>query len=500
MGLEHDGDRRPRGSFRSRGDAALTILLLTAFALLLRLPYLGDANADIDEQLYSLIGNAILHGQLPYVDLWDRKPFGLFLLYAFAHAVGGPSPLAYQLLGAGFAVLGALLTRHLALLLVDRTIATGSGVLYLILMTLYGAHSGQSELFHVPAMLAMAILVRDPDHPHALRRALIAMAIGGLALQVKYTVLPQCAFFGLWALWGDWRRHGQLPRLVKLAATFAILGLLPTVLVGLFYLVIGEWQAFWFANFVSFFLRQPAEMGRNVLNFRLFLMPLITLVLLGLYGRFRVGLFRGNGTYRYFWAMLAASAATVFLPSTIYAYYFAALIPAAILVALSVFGARRPWGPLAMASMALLLGFLVYFPTRMESSRETRAGMAQLVETVAPLVDDKDRCLWVHDGPTALYEQSGSCLPTRFIYPDHLNNALERDALGMRQIDEVNRILRHRPPAIVTADTPYTEQNAEVLALVHETIRQHYVLAQRAKLQARTISVWKRRDAAVGAP
>ena len=121
--------------------------------------------------------------------------------------------------------------------------------------------------------------------------------------------------------------------------------------------------------------------------------------------------------------------------------------------------------------------------------------MEQLSETIAPLVDDKSRCLWVFDGPTALYRETGSCLPTRFIYPDHLNNALERDALGIRQIDEVRRILAQRPPAIVTADIPFTAQNEDVRALVTETVSTEYELALRAGIQVRTISVWVHRDA-----
>ena len=63
----------PQTGFGSRADAVSVVLLLTVSALVIRLPFLGDANADIDEQLYSLIGNAMLDGKLPFVDLWDRN-------------------------------------------------------------------------------------------------------------------------------------------------------------------------------------------------------------------------------------------------------------------------------------------------------------------------------------------------------------------------------------------------------------------------------------------
>ena len=137
---------------------------------------------------------AFVSGQLPFVDLWDRKPFGLFLLFGLADASGLPAPWSYQLFATIFIVLGALLLRRLALLLVDTTTAGVLAVLYIVLMTIYGSHSAQTEIYHVPAMLGMALLVRDTSHPEALKRACIAMAIGGVALQVKYTVVPQCLF------------------------------------------------------------------------------------------------------------------------------------------------------------------------------------------------------------------------------------------------------------------------------------------------------------------
>ena len=199
-------------------------------------------------------------------------------------------------------------------------------------------------------------------------------------------------------------------------------------------------------------------------------------------------------TYAFYAAWLLASLATVFLPSTVYAYYYAALVPATILLALPFLDRR---GPLRLAPMlaAIAICFsLLYYGTRVDATQRSRAGMAQLVATISPLVDDRTRCLWIFDGPTALYRETGSCLPTRFIYPDHLNNALERDALGVRQIEEVRRILSRPPPVIVTADIPFTTQNEEVKALVMRTVARDYERRSHARIHARTISVWVLRD------
>ena len=52
--------------------AALAIVLAV---LATRGVWFGDAAADFDEQLYSFIGWRMTHGDLPYVEVWDRKAF-----------------------------------------------------------------------------------------------------------------------------------------------------------------------------------------------------------------------------------------------------------------------------------------------------------------------------------------------------------------------------------------------------------------------------------------
>ncbi len=48
--------------------------------------------------LFARVGQRILAGDLPYVDIWDRKPPRLFFAYPII-ALGSSSPLAYRLTG-----------------------------------------------------------------------------------------------------------------------------------------------------------------------------------------------------------------------------------------------------------------------------------------------------------------------------------------------------------------------------------------------------------------
>ncbi|WP_379920822.1 ArnT family glycosyltransferase [Erythrobacter sp. R86502] len=467
---------------------------LALFTVIIRAAWFGDHNADTDEQLYSLIGNAMLEGRLVFVDLWDRKPFGLFALFALAHAIGGPGPEAYQVMGGLFTFGGAWLTYRLARHMVNPSTAAGAGLLYIVLTAIYGAYSGNSEVFFIPMMLATAVLVRDPAHPRAVMRMLAAMLIGGAALQVKYTVLPQCVFFGLWGLWGQYRQGAAPVRLVLLAAVSAALGLLPTALVAAYYAALGHLDAFVFANFLSFFDRIPSGSGRLRQTIAVFLVPLAGLALGGINAARRSGRTGFSQTYVFSLLWLAASLASVFLPADIYRYYLAALVPATILVSLPLFAPSPPGTQINLPMLLLVALYLLLMPSQYAATQESRAATERLAGAIAPHIDPAaGRCLLVFDGPTSLYRLTNSCLPSRLVYPDHLNNALERKALGVSQEGEVARLLATRPPVIVTADRPFTPQNRDAKRLVDDAIARDYQAIAQETLDRRVITAWQLR-------
>ncbi|BCI72928.1 hypothetical protein SPKIRA_37580 (plasmid) [Sphingomonas paucimobilis] len=70
------------------GGQGTVLLLLTLVALVARARTFGNPVIGFDEQFYLLVGDRVLHGALPYVDIFDRKPIGLFLLYAGARSLG----------------------------------------------------------------------------------------------------------------------------------------------------------------------------------------------------------------------------------------------------------------------------------------------------------------------------------------------------------------------------------------------------------------------------
>lgn len=72
------------------------LFLLTFF---LRLPYFFDSVIGWDESTYTLMGQDLLNGHLPYTHLWEVKPPLVFLFYALFINLFGKSILAIRLGG-----------------------------------------------------------------------------------------------------------------------------------------------------------------------------------------------------------------------------------------------------------------------------------------------------------------------------------------------------------------------------------------------------------------
>ncbi len=479
--------------FLSHHSDTIALLALAIVTIAVRAIWWGDPASDFDEQLYSLVGLHMLEGQWPYADLWDRKPVGLFLVYALAHAIGGPGPEAYQVLAGLAAFIAAVLTYLIAKRLTGVWTAFITTCLMLVMLSIYGGRSGQSEVFFIPLMLGMVWMLRDPRDSSFEERAYMAMLLGGFALQVKYTVLPQCIVLGLYALVQLWRKGLGIRVVVSRAIHFAVLGIVPTAAVFLMYLLMGHGDEWLFANVQSFFLRDAGEVGRFSVTAMSYGLACIMLILGGYYAAVRIIGPDDTETYRLVLIWAASCLATVLLPGTTYFYYYAALVPAAALSAIPLLDARGP-GKWAAGVVLVLLAVIFLRPDiRYAEARDRADAINRMAEIIAPHVSKDGPCLWVHDGPTALYAKTSSCLPTPIIYPDHLNNALEAKALPVDPLAETASVLRSTPAVIVTADTPVSPRGQAVTDVVRTALDSGYEPLHQEVVHGRAISVWLKR-------
>jgi hypothetical protein len=142
-----------------------------------------------DQGIYALIGEGVLHGKLPYRDLWDFKPPGIYFIYAIAQALFGKSMLAVRLLEiAGLVGLMFAFGRLGQTFFDNRTAGyLGGAVAALIHAQLEFWHTAQPETFG--GFLTVYALVAT-THDYARRRRFFGWALVGALFGGAFLLKP----------------------------------------------------------------------------------------------------------------------------------------------------------------------------------------------------------------------------------------------------------------------------------------------------------------------
>jgi hypothetical protein len=443
-----------------------------AFAIVSRFSVFGDTNYFNDEYFYFQGGLRLWQGELPYVDVWDRKGPGLFLTYALAGAFSS-SVIAYQTLALLFAGATAWCVAAIARRFTTPTGAALGGTLYLVLLVFFGGGGGQSPVFYNlwVALAALGVLRARPaiDRSETPPALYAAMASAGFALTFKQTAICESLFLGLFALWRLRQAGVAPPRLAGIALILAAAGIAPMALFAAFYALAGHFAEFWHAMVTANLAKSYNPAGdatKRIATLAMLFAPALLPALIG-----AVQAARGNATPRLFLAgwLVAALAGFAVVPNFYEHYLLPVCLPVSVAAA-AAFGAKRParlYG-IALIVFGLLLGPAFDLTTRSQS-RTAMAAMAADIRASAPAPR-----LLVYEGPVDLYRQVGVYPPTALYYPLHLYFPAEHNVSHVPTADATRSILAWRPTAVVTYRAmPAYEENQATARLVHAYIAEN---------------------------
>ncbi|WP_394654110.1 hypothetical protein [uncultured Sphingomonas sp.] len=474
-----------------RPGIALTLLLAIAFAV--RAHDFGNPVIHVDEQYYLLVGDRLLGGAIPYLDLWDRKPPGLFLLFAAMRMLPGDGIIAYQVTATLFAaVTGWLIALGGRRLGATTVGAVAAGVAYIVWLSFLSGRGGQSPVFYNLFMAGGGLLTLGlparaaaGDRRGIVISGAVACLLAGLAIQVKYTPVVEGAMFGLAHLW-YLHRAGARPVWVAAAGlAWMALGALPTLAVVAWYRAQGPavFDAFWFANFTSVTLRRGYPMAKIVARLvgtGAQLSVLAICVVASLRARPRAAETR----LTFLW-LIAALIAFAMIGAFFDHYALPLLVPIAVLAAPAL-------GGLAIARWALAGAAAILAVLHMANDPDERASAYGAARILA--AHRGAGCPYVFAGDSILYHLARSCIPTPYAFPSTLAYEPERGAVGIDEAAEVARILATRPPVIVTFDVPLAPWNLRSQALVTAVTAADYRLAGQFPREGRMLLVYVRRD------
>ncbi len=427
---------------------SLAVILLIA-TLLIRLPSFGDPNYHVDESFYLLFGERMQAGAIPYQDVWDRKPAGLFVLYWIFAALGGliPVHLAAMLVSWGTALCIARIAQTLA-----GGLAAGlAGIAYLAMQQVFHGGGGQAPVFYNCLMAAAALLTLRRLLGHSgLQAAYGAMLLCGLSLTIKPTTLFEGGLFGICLVLCRYKDTANLSAAARHASALMLIAAAPTLVILAAFAATGHLATYWFATIQSIFLVTPppleVQIGRT-LQMALLSGLLLFCAAAGVLSRFRQH--RGERVALTFLAAwIAAGACAVFGLANFHTHFMLSwLVP--LSVAAGLYFDRARVGPLV--GICVIAFPLVMAGPQLDRARMSRATFDEAATLIQPLLGGG--CLFAFEAPPMLYQATQSCLPTSRLFPEHLNNGQEARATGLDATVEVRRILASRPSVIAMSRT-----------------------------------------------
>lgn len=474
-------------SWPARGETAKALLLLALFALAVRGWTFGNPLVHVDDQFYLFVGERMLHGAMPYTDLWDRKPVGLFLIYELASAAFGDGVIGYQLLAWLSVSFTALMLFVMARRLVRFWPALAGAAAYVAWLPLFGGIGGQAPVFYnLPvagaAMLTLAQVSRGGAGSLTLAGCL-AMLLMGIALQIKYSAVFEGIYFGLCLLWAGWKAGRRPARLAGDAMVWIGCALAPTLAAFIVYWRLGEAWLFVHANFVSV-LADEVPLAPGLVRLFWQVLGLTPFWLCGwlAFRHWRAAAEHGRREALWLLGWAAAAFGGYLAFGNWFDHYVLPLLAPFSLVAALAFA--------IVARMRLAAGLVVGLGLAASLSRAAvdmaDRGQAADLARVAALAERHrgSGCIYVTEDLPALYRVTRSCLTTRYIFPEHLALRRFTRSLGVDQAGELRRVMARRPSVVVRLDDPGSDYAPAARAVLDAELRRHYRLVGTARTGA----------------
>ena len=475
-------------------SALPTAAILLSATLAIRAWQFGNPVIHIDEQFYLLVGDRLWQGRgLPFVDFWDRKPFGLFLVYAATRMFGGDAVIAYQLAATLCAAAGAWVVQRLATRIADGWGPLFAGLAYLVYLSVNGGDGGQSPVFYnVPVAIAALAVVRVYERPafdrHAAGFAALAMALFGVALQIKYSVLFEGVYFGVALLVAA--RRLPVPRIATLALLWCALALLPTAAVFALYWRVDQVDALVFANFQSVFLRKAPDgalMAERLGMIALHLLPLLIVAAMALP---QVARARPVGPLLIGWAGAAIGGLLLF--GTYFDHYALPLVtPLAVLAAPVLSRPLRVMRRAVPIVVPVLAAGLAYVLVNTIVLRGTRGDGSGAHRLAARIGSAPAGCLFVFSGDPILYQLTNACVPTAYNFPTFLSEMGDSRTLGINPHAELARVMAQRPAYVMVSSVDPGATDLAAHAFVMRELARHYRLVDRSVLSERVDQLYR---------
>jgi hypothetical protein len=390
-----------------------------------------------------------------------------------------------------------------------RLVAIAAAVLYIGQSVLLGGLASNTEILFAPFVsgamyLGVRAAVQAAMAPRW-RDLAVMGALMGFAMTVKPVVAPMgCLAFVLLVLPSWWSGALRWRRVLAMAAAYAGLCLLPTVLFGLAYAARGQFQYFLYGSFLAPLAYaggaiSVAQAWARITDAGTDLLFPLLLGLAAVAGLRRRSLNHPAAllvVVALLWFVAAAFA--VAGPGMWFNHYFVILMaPLSILAAMGAWKLAWMLRPgLALPAFVGLVGAVAIHAWSIDTMPRLERGwdIPDPPRQVAEIIRQQIRRgepIFIANYHPAVYVMSGGGVPTRFAFPGHLTCEWDR-VTGVDVDAEVNRILAGRPRIIVVDRGFWRSMRRRVRVNIGTTLKRSYVKVAEVQEVAGMVEIWRR--------
>jgi 4-amino-4-deoxy-L-arabinose transferase-like glycosyltransferase len=223
--------------------------VLAVVTLILRLPYFFPAVLDWDESTAIIIGQGILDGFLPYIELWEAKPPLVFFFFAGAIAIVGKTIASVRTAGYLWLTIAAFLTYRSAYKVTgERRVSLASAVLMIVVVSVLGRWVNSEILSLVPLAGLLLLLISGPESTLAWFCTGLLM---GTAALFRFDLVYTAVFVGAYVVAVIWFVSRSWKKSVIGGLLYSIGGFAIVLLSAVPYLLLGYLQSWFTSVFVA---------------------------------------------------------------------------------------------------------------------------------------------------------------------------------------------------------------------------------------------------------
>lgn len=481
----------PRPDNLTLRKSQLPLLLYLALAVAVRAIGFGNPVIHVDEQFYLLVGERMLDGDWPYVAVFDRKPFLLFAINALFAAFGPHALLASQIGATLAVVITALLLHRLGGRVLSGNLALLPGALYIAMLPGFEGIGAQAPIFYTPLVCAAALFtVRAIETGRPALPGVLAMLASGLALQIKYSAVFECGFFGVALLWRAHRSGWPTARIAAAALLWIFCALLPSIVVAAAYAGTGHWDEFWAAN-VAANLAMASPLSEALPRLAVNLAVAAGVLVCAAAGWRAFGWRMGAAAVFLRWWLMAALLGYL-LYGTWYTHYMLPVLAPLALLASAGLVAESPLPRRAVAALVMLslvaCGIRAAYLLREHGDADQAEAIARAIDThLGP-----DRDLFIYSGDPGFYRLTQASLPRPYVFPDHYSRNSARRFMSLTPPEALREAFAKAPDVVMRVDKLYPDRDRASDKWLAAELAGHYQAYARLPIGSKHVLLYRR--------